>query len=127
MRHGLQPRGSPPVNDRCPDPPSCAHCPRSCCNNASTAVRPVTPLGLLRDRDIEPPATIVPALNDWFDARTPAGSLAEYLRGFTLTVAATATSDAMERVALKPPRMRTTMAACSPGSASRRSCSNHTA
>jgi len=62
-------------------------------------LRPATLLDLLRQRGIAAPADTVPGLEAWFHARAHAGSLTEYLRGFALTVAAMADTDAMERVA----------------------------
>ena len=64
-------------------------------------LRPATLLELLRERGIEPPAPDGPALAAWFDQRAHAGSLAEYLRGFALTVAAMATLPALQRVAFE--------------------------
>jgi adenosine deaminase len=64
-------------------------------------LRPATLLELLRERGIEPPAADAPALAAWFDQRAHAGSLAEYLRGFALTVAAMATLPALQRVAFE--------------------------
>ncbi len=64
-------------------------------------LRPQTLLELLIDRGIEPPASTLPALADWFATRAHAGSLIEYLRGFALTVAAMADLDALERVAFE--------------------------
>lgn len=60
-----------------------------------------TLLELLRDRGLDTPAATAPELRRWFAARAHAGSLVEYLRGFALTVAAMATTDAMERVAFE--------------------------
>lgn len=56
---------------------------------------------LLLARGIAPPADDPTALQTWLDARAHAGSLVEYLRGFDLTVAAMASTDAMERVAFE--------------------------
>jgi adenosine deaminase len=64
-------------------------------------LRPATLLELLRERAIEPPAPDADALAAWFDQRAHAGSLAEYLRGFALTVAAMATLPALQRVAFE--------------------------
>lgn len=64
-------------------------------------LRPATLLALLRERGIAPPAEDADALGAWFDARAHAGSLAEYLRGFALTVAAMATPEALARVAFE--------------------------
>lgn len=62
-------------------------------------LRPATLLDLLQRRGIAAPAQTLPELEAWFHARAHAGSLTEYLRGFALTVAAMADTDAMERVA----------------------------
>ncbi len=64
-------------------------------------LRVATLLDLLRQRGIAAPAEDEEALAAWFDARAHAGSLAEYLRGFDLTVAAMATPEAMSRVAFE--------------------------
>ncbi|HEY6514204.1 MAG TPA: adenosine deaminase family protein [Burkholderiaceae bacterium] len=64
-------------------------------------LRPATLLELLRARGITPPAADAAALAAWFDQRAHAGSLAEYLRGFALTVAAMATLPALQRVAFE--------------------------
>jgi len=64
-------------------------------------LRPATLLELLRERGIEPPAADADSLAAWFDQRAHAGSLAEYLRGFALTVAAMATLPALQRVAFE--------------------------
>ena len=64
-------------------------------------LRVATLLGLLRERGLAAPAADVQGLAAWFDARAHAGSLAEYLRGFALTVAAMATPQALERVAFE--------------------------
>ena len=64
-------------------------------------LRAATLLDLLLARGIEPPAATVAGLVAWLDARAHAGSLVEYLRGFDLTVAAMASTDALERVAFE--------------------------
>jgi adenosine deaminase len=64
-------------------------------------LRPATLLDLLRARGLPCPADEAGALAAWFDERAHAGSLAEYLRGFALTVAAMATPAALERVAFE--------------------------
>lgn len=64
-------------------------------------LRVATLLALLRERGIAAPAEDEGALAAWFDARAHAGSLAEYLRGFALTVAAMATPEALARVAFE--------------------------
>ena len=61
-------------------------------------LRPATLLELLRARGLEAPAPDAVALAAWFDQRAHAGSLAEYLCGFALTVAAMATLPALRRV-----------------------------
>jgi adenosine deaminase len=62
-------------------------------------LRVATLLDLLRQRGIACPAPDEDSLAAWFDARAHAGSLLEYLRGFSLTVAAMATPEALARVA----------------------------
>ncbi len=64
-------------------------------------LRVATLLDLLRQRGIASPAPDEDSLAAWFDARAHAGSLAEYLRGFALTVAAMATPEALARVAFE--------------------------
>ena len=64
-------------------------------------LRVATLLALLRARGVAAPTDDEAALAAWFDARAHAGSLAEYLRGFTLTVAAMATPEAMSQVAFE--------------------------
>lgn len=64
-------------------------------------LREATLLELLRERGLKSPAEDVPGLMRWFDERAYAGSLLEYLKGFELTVAAMATSQALERVAFE--------------------------
>ena len=65
------------------------------------SLRVATLFELLQARGLARPAADVPGLARWFDARAHAGSLAEYLRGFALTVEAMATPAAMERVAFE--------------------------
>lgn len=64
-------------------------------------LRVATLLDLLRQRGLPAPAQDEDTLAAWFDARAHAGSLAEYLRGFALTVAAMATPEALARVAFE--------------------------
>jgi adenosine deaminase len=64
-------------------------------------LRPATLIELLRARGLASPAAQAGALERWFADRAHAGSLVEYLRGFSLTVAAMATRDALERVAFE--------------------------
>ncbi len=64
-------------------------------------LRPATLLQLLRERGLDAPAADADSLASWFDARAHAGSLAQYLSGFALTVAAMATLPALERVAFE--------------------------
>ena len=64
-------------------------------------LRLATLLELLDARGIPSPAGTVEGLRAWLDACAHAGSLGEYLRGFELTVAAMATTLAMERVAFE--------------------------
>lgn len=64
-------------------------------------LRPATLLELLHARGLAAPAQDAEALAAWFDARAHAGSLAEYLRGFALTVAAMASPAALARVAFE--------------------------
>jgi adenosine deaminase len=63
------------------------------------SLRAATLLDLLRTRGIAPPAQTPAGLEAWFDARAHAGSLAEFLRGFALTVEAMASPAALQRVA----------------------------
>lgn len=63
------------------------------------SLRVATLFELLQSRGIAPPEPEVAALGRWFDDRAHAGSLAEYLRGFALTVPALASPAALERVA----------------------------
>jgi adenosine deaminase len=65
------------------------------------SLRPATLLELLRERGQPAPADNVPDLEAWFYARSHAGSLTEYLRGFALTVEAMSSLDALERVAFE--------------------------
>jgi adenosine deaminase len=64
-------------------------------------LRTVTLLELLRARGLPAPADDAAALQAWFAQRAHAGSLAGYLRGFALTVAAMATLPALRRVAFE--------------------------
>jgi adenosine deaminase len=64
-------------------------------------LRVATLFELLHSRGIAPPVPDAPALARWFDDRSHAGSLAEYLRGFALTVPAMASPSALERVAFE--------------------------
>ena len=64
-------------------------------------LRVATLMALLRQRGITAPADDEAALTAWFDARANAGSLAQYLSGFELTVAAMATPAALARVAFE--------------------------
>jgi adenosine deaminase len=64
-------------------------------------LRVATLLALLRERGLAAPATDETALAAWFDARVQAGSLAQYLSGFALTVAAMATPEGLSRVAFE--------------------------
>jgi adenosine deaminase len=64
-------------------------------------LRVATLFELLQARGRPSPAADVPALAAWFDRNAHAGSLAKYLEGFALTVAAMATPEAMERVAFE--------------------------
>ncbi len=79
-----------------------APCPRCCCTTTSTAAcaRPRCSSCCARAAWTAPAADAA-ALAAWFDARAHAGSLAEYLQGFALTVAAMATPPALERVAFE--------------------------
>jgi adenosine deaminase len=65
------------------------------------SLRVATLFELLQTRGMAAPAADVAGLARWFDARAHAGSLTEYLRGFSLTVAAMATPAALERVAFE--------------------------
>jgi adenosine deaminase len=65
------------------------------------SLRVGTVFELLHARGLALPAGDATELSRWFDARAHAGSLAEYLRGFALTVQAMATPAAMERVAFE--------------------------
>ena len=64
-------------------------------------LRVATLLALLRQRGLRPPADTVPGLAAWFEANAHAGSLAKYLEGFALTVAAMASPEALEQVAFE--------------------------
>jgi adenosine deaminase len=65
------------------------------------SLRVGTVFELLHARGLALPAGDATELLRWFDARAHTGSLAEYLRGFALTVQAMATPAAMERVAFE--------------------------
>lgn len=65
------------------------------------SLRPATLLELLRERGQPAPADNVAELEAWFYARSHAGSLTEYLRGFALTVEAMSSLAALERVAFE--------------------------
>ena len=56
---------------------------------------------LLAGRGLPSPRASVPALASWFDEHAHAGSLEQYLAGFGLTVAAMASTAALERVAFE--------------------------
>ena len=56
---------------------------------------------LLRAKGQPSPADDAHTLARWFDAQAHAGSLAQYLAGFDLTVSAMASTDAMEQVAFE--------------------------
>jgi adenosine deaminase len=64
-------------------------------------LREQTLLDLLHARGLPAPAADAAALGRWFEARAHAGSLAEYLRGFALTVEAMASPAALARVAFE--------------------------
>jgi len=64
-------------------------------------LRVATLFELLQQRGLATPARDVDGLARWLDDRAHAGSLAEYLRGFELTVAAMASPAALERVAFE--------------------------
>jgi adenosine deaminase len=64
-------------------------------------LRPATLLELLRARGQPAPADNVADLEAWFYARSHAGSLTEYLRGFALTVEAMSSLQGLERVAFE--------------------------
>ena len=63
------------------------------------SLRISTLLDLLRARGLASPAPDAASLGAWFSANAHAGSLGKYLEGFALTVAAMATTAALERVA----------------------------
>lgn len=65
------------------------------------ALRVATLADLMHQRGMASPASDVPALAAWFDARAHAGSLVEYLKGFDLTVAAMASPEGLARVAFE--------------------------
>ncbi|WP_028707342.1 adenosine deaminase [Propionicicella superfundia] len=62
-------------------------------------LRPATVLELARDVGHETPAGDAASLADWFRDQSNAGSLAEYLKTFSETVAVMQTPDALRRVA----------------------------
>ena len=64
-------------------------------------LRPATLLDLCRTRGLATPVDEPQALADWMLANAHSGSLERYLRGFSLTVAAMASSAACERVAFE--------------------------
>lgn len=64
-------------------------------------LRPATLLALLQRRGRSAPAADAAALARWFAAQANAGSLARYLEGFALTVAAMADPEALEQVAFE--------------------------
>jgi adenosine deaminase len=64
-------------------------------------LRPATLFELLRERGLAVPAPDADTLAGWFRAHAHAGSLAEYLSGFALTVAAMGTPHGLERVAFE--------------------------
>jgi adenosine deaminase len=64
-------------------------------------LRPQTLLDLCLARGLEVPATDAATLAAWMHANANSGSLARYLRGFALTVAAMGSAEACERVAFE--------------------------
>ena len=64
-------------------------------------LRVPTLIDLLRKQGLAAPAPDPPGVQAWFQQRAHAGSLAAYLEGFALTVAAMATPDALARVAFE--------------------------
>ncbi len=64
-------------------------------------LRVPTLIDLLRQRGLARPAHDLAGVEAWFQRRAHAGSLASYLEGFALTVAAMAAPDAMARVAFE--------------------------
>ena len=64
-------------------------------------LRVPTLIDLLRQRGLAQPAHDLAGVEAWFQRRAHAGSLASYLDGFALTVAAMAAPDAMARVAFE--------------------------
>ncbi len=64
-------------------------------------LRVATLIDLLRQRGLAQPAHDLAGVEAWFQRRAHAGSLASYLEGFALTVAAMAAPDAMARVAFE--------------------------
>jgi adenosine deaminase len=65
------------------------------------SLRVATLFELMQGRGLALPAADVDGLTRWFDAHAHAGSLAQYLEGFALTVEAMATPTALERVAFE--------------------------
>jgi len=63
------------------------------------SLRIPTLLDLLRERGLASPAPDAASLGAWFSSNAHAGSLEKYLQGFALTVAAMASTAALERVA----------------------------
>jgi adenosine deaminase len=64
-------------------------------------LRTATLIELLRERGLGAPAPDLAGVEAWFQRHAHAGSLAAYLQGFALTVAAMATPEAMARVAFE--------------------------
>jgi adenosine deaminase len=64
-------------------------------------LRVPTLIDLLRQRGLARPADDLAGVEAWFQRRAHAGSLASYLEGFALTVAAMAAPEAMARVAFE--------------------------
>lgn len=64
-------------------------------------LRPATLLALCRARGLAVPADDARALAAWMEANADSGSLARYLEGFALTVAAMASPEACEQVAFE--------------------------
>jgi adenosine deaminase len=64
-------------------------------------LRPSTLLELCCERDIRVPAESAAELARWMHDNANAGSLERYLKGFAITIAAMATSEACERVAFE--------------------------
>jgi adenosine deaminase len=65
------------------------------------SLRVATLFELMQARGLVLPAADVDGLARWFDAHAHAGSLAQYLQGFALTIDAMATPAALERVAFE--------------------------